>query len=260
MKRREFIAASCLAGLAPLGTAAAAEGSPKPSEKEYYELRFYRIATPEKQKLMHAFFAEAAIPAWNRLEIGPVGVFEFLQEQTPNFYVLLPHKSLESLATAGARLMADKEFLTAGKAVLDAPKFNPPYQRIESSLMVAFDEMPKLEIPSKSNSRVFQLRTYESHNQERARKKIEMFNAGGEIALFRRTGMPPVFFGETLIGAKLPNLTYMLGFDDMEASTKGWAAFLADPAWTKLKTDPQYKDTVSNITNIFLRPAGCSQI
>jgi len=260
MKRREFIAASCLAGLAPLGTAAAAEGSPKSSRKEYYELRLYRIATPEKQKLMQAFFAKAAIPAWNRLGIGPVGVFEFLQEQTPNLYVLLPHKSLESLATANARLMADKQLLAAGKAVFDAPKSDPAYQRIESSLMLAFDEMPKLEIPSKKGLRVFQLRTYESHNEERARKKIEMFNAGGEIALFRRTGLPPVFFGETLAGDKLPNLTYMLGFDDREASKKGWATFLADPGWTKLKTDPQYKDTVSGITNIFLRPADCSQI
>jgi len=260
MKRREFIAASCLAGLAPLGTAAAAEGSPKPSKKEYYELRLYRIATPEKQKLLQGFFAKAAIPAWNRLGIGPVGVFAFLEEQTPNLYVLLPHKSLESVATAGAGLMADKEFLAAGKVVFDAPKTEAAYQRIESSLMLAFDEIPKLEIPTKKGSRVFQLRTYESHNEERAQKKIEMFNAGGEIAIFRRTGMPPVFFGETLVGAKLPNLTYMLGFDDMEAGKKGWAAFLADPAWTKLKTDPQYKDTVSNITNIFLRPVECSQI
>ena len=52
----------------------------------------------------------------------------------------------------------------------------------------------------------------------------------------------------------------MLGFDDMEAKEKGWAAFLEPPEWDKLKKDPQYKDTVSNITNIMLRPAACSQI
>ncbi|HUT13749.1 MAG TPA: NIPSNAP family protein, partial [Thermoguttaceae bacterium] len=74
------------------------------------------------------------------------------------------------------------------------------------------------------------------------------------------TGMPPVFFGQTLIGAKMPNLTYMLGFDDIAAKEKGWATFMADPRWNKLKNDPAYKDTVSAITNIMLRPADCSQI
>jgi hypothetical protein len=49
-----------------------------------------------------------------------------------------------------------------------------------------------------------------------------MFNEGGEIAIFRRTGLAPVFFGEALVGSKIPNLTYMLGFDDMEALEKGW--------------------------------------
>ena len=115
-------------------------------------------------------------------------------------------------------------------------------------------------MPTRKKSRVFQLRTYESHNIERAQKKIEMFNTGGELDIFRRVGMPPVFFGETLIGAKMPNLTYMLGFDDVAALKAGWNKFLEDPAWLELKQDPAYRDTVSNITNILLRPARCSQI
>jgi len=87
-----------------------------------------------------------------------------------------------------------------------------------------------------------------------------MFNEGGEMAVFRDVGMPPVFFGETLVGNKVPNLTYMLGFDDMAAKEAGWKKFLGDPRWDKLKKDPQYKDTVSGITNIMLRPAACSEI
>ncbi len=87
-----------------------------------------------------------------------------------------------------------------------------------------------------------------------------MFNGGGEIAIFRKTGLMPVIFGEALIGPKLPNLTYMVGFDDEEAQEKAWQAFRSHPDWAKLKSDPQYKDTVPNITNILLRPAACSQI
>ncbi len=62
----------------------------------------------------------------------------------------------------------------------------------------------------------------------------------GEIAIFRRTGLQPVFFGETLVGTKLPNLTYMLVFDDMAAHDKNWAKFIGDPEWNRLSTTPCY--------------------
>jgi hypothetical protein len=87
-----------------------------------------------------------------------------------------------------------------------------------------------------------------------------MFNTGGEIAIFRRTGLPIVFFGQAIVGSKLPNLTYMLSFENEEAMKKGWANFGQDPAWKALRDDPQYKDTVSTITNLVLRPASSSQI
>ena len=52
----------------------------------------------------------------------------------------------------------------------------------------------------------------------------------------------------------------MLGFEDEAAMKKGWDAFRADPEWDKLKKDPAYKDTVSQITNLVLRPAAGSQV
>jgi hypothetical protein len=177
-----------------------------------------------------------------------------------DLYVLLVHKSLESVVAASTVIGSDPDYRKAAASVLNAPKSDPTYERIESSLMVAFDAIPKLELPTNKQSRIFQLRVYESHNSLAGKKKVEMFNTGGEIAVFRKCGMNPVFFGESLIGAKLPNLTYMLGFDDMDAKQKAWDTFRVDPEWKKLKANPYYKDTVSNITNIMLRPASCSQI
>jgi len=260
MKRREFLAATCAAGVAPLCSSAVADEPNAPAKKEYYELRRYRIESEAKQKAADDFLREAAVPAWNRLGIGPVGVFQFLEEECLDLYVLLPHKSAESVFTANDRLMSDSEFLRLGAVFLDAPFADPAYSRIESSLMVAFDAVPKLEVPSTAKSRVFQLRTYESHNAKKALKKIEMFNSGGEVEIFRGTGLLPVFFGQTLVGTKLPNLTYMVGFDNKEAQETAWEKFMSDPGWLRLKADPAYKDTVCNITNILLRPAASSQI
>jgi hypothetical protein len=126
--------------------------------------------------------------------------------------------------------------------------------------MVGFDAAPRVEVPTKAASRVLQLRIYESHNDERALKKIEMFNEGGEIAIFRRSGLNIVFFGQALVGSKLPNLTYLLSFENDAAMKAAWDKFGQDPAWKSLREDEAYKDTVSTITNLVLRPTPSSQI
>jgi len=134
----------------------------------------------------------------NRIGIEAVGVFNVVYgPNKPTMYVLLVHKSLESVATASDRLMADSKYRNSD--FVNSALADPAYVRMESSLMVAFKDMPKLEVPEKK-SRIFELRTYESHGTRAAKKKIEMFNEGGEIAIFKKTGLQPVFFGETLIG------------------------------------------------------------
>ncbi|MBC8116644.1 MAG: NIPSNAP family protein, partial [Candidatus Saccharimonas sp.] len=94
-----------------------------------------------------------------------------------------------------------------------------------------------------------------------ARKKIEMFNQG-ELSIFRRVGLTPVFFGEALVGARLPNLTYLLAFPDETARTAAWNTFRNDPEWKTLRAIPEYEDKriVSKITNKLLTPAEYSQI
>jgi hypothetical protein len=269
MKRREFLATSAVAGLA-FGTSAitsrAAEAKPG---KELLELRVYHFESLAKQEAFDAFLGRPAIPALNRAGIRPVGVFKMLRDDNPkldieadssDLYVLLPHKSPESFIMLVDRLAGDQVFLEAGAAILNALRSDPAYLRYESSLMLAFDGVPRVDVPTRAESRVLQLRIYESHSVERAAKKIEMFNTGGELEIFRRCDMNPVFFGQSLIGAKLPNLTYMLSFKDKDAMAKAWKAFGRDPGWLKLRKDERYKDTVSNVTNLILRPAGSSQI
>ena len=262
MKRRDFLGASMLAAAGPLAGSAMAEDRDDKQGKDYIELRRYKLASAEKQKKLAEFLGKAAIPAYGRIGIAPVGVFTFAENEEPcnDVYVVLTHKSPQSAATANALLMADAEYLKAGAALLNCAADDPAYQRIESSLMIAFDGEPKVKTPAKGPERIFQLRIYESYNAKKALKKIEMFNTGGEFDIFRRTGLKTVFFGEVVVGERIPNLTYMLGFDSAEEGKENWKKFFADPQWDKLKKDPQYKNTVSAITNIFLKPAACSQI
>src|SRR5262249_11550883 len=119
-----------------------------------------------------------------------------------------------------------------------------PYIRMDSVLLRAFPSMPAIEAPPVSADRpprVFELRTYESNNAVAGRRKIKMFDEG-EIGIFRRLGMTPVFFGETIVGRNMPNLTYMLAFDDLAAREKLWRAFSADPEWQKMRVQPGLTD------------------
>jgi hypothetical protein len=135
------------------------------------------------------------------------------------------------------------------------------YSRIESSLMVPIEGIPRLEKPDLSKPRLLNLRIYESHNERAAKKKIEMFNKG-ELAIFRRVGLTPVFFAETVVGPAMLNLTYLLVFPDDAGREAAWSRFRDDPEWKKLRAIPEYadKEIVSRITNKILSPTTFSEI
>ncbi len=228
----------------------------------YYELRRYEIETEAQKVGLDKFLSEAAIEAWNGLGIQPVGVF-YPNEGLSPVYVLLPHPSVESFVTLTQRVNEDQKFLEKGADFINAPADKPAYKNMEVQFMAAFAGMPKLERPTDAPTRILQLRTYESPSEKTGLKKIEMFDTA-EIALFRRVGLHPVFFGQTLAGVKMPNLTYMLGFADMDESKANWRKFGGDPEWKKLSTMPEYMDKVilrsKGITNLFLKPASYSQV
>ena len=261
MKRRDFLASSLAA------SAGLAHGSPgeaqenKAAGRDFYELRFYQLTGGPKVKLIHQYFREAAIPALNRIGIEPVGVFSMLVGPiSPSIYVLLPHRSLESVATLEERLRSDAEYMKLGADFLNAPASDPAYVRYESSLMQAFSCHPRITPPPKGK-RIFELRTYESSSKKYNLNKVEMFGSG-EVGIFIRSGFHPVFFGEKLIGQRMPNLTYMLSIGGMAERNKSWKAFNADPQWKELTSSPKFSSgpNVVNVTNYFLTPAPYSQI
>ena len=181
--------------------------------------------------------------------------------------MLIPHPSLESVASLPARLEGDSEHRRAGASFLEAPAVDPPYAALQSELLVAFDSMPRVEVPAgrprPRGPRLFELRTYLSHSEAAHKKKMEMFTPRmGELEIFRRTGLAPVFFGRAVSSFRLPSFTYMLAFADEAARARAWGTFVSDPDWKKLSATPGYSDpeVLASITSVILRPAPYSQI
>jgi hypothetical protein len=270
MNRRRFLggslAASWTLGAGVRGAEAAEQGGSGAASPEYYELRTYRLRFGPQRKALDDFLRDAALPAWNRLGIAPVGVFEtMVGPEGPALHVLLTYKSLESFATAGARLEADAVFQKAAASFLQRAGAEAAYERYESALLRTFDDGPRLEVPASKGTekpRMFEVRIYESPGETTLAKKMAMFTKVGELAIFRRVGLTPVFFGQTLVGSRLPNFVYMLTFEDMAAREKAWGAFRVDPEWAKISTAPGYtnEDIMSSITNVLWRPTGYSQV
>jgi NIPSNAP len=253
MQRRHF-----LSGAAAAALPAAAADSPK---NAYFELRYFHLRTGPQNQRTSDFLHHCLLPAAERLQIGPLGFFSpTIGEESPFILALISYPSLEAFGSSRRRLMADKEYRQGWEA-FNAAGMN--YIRMENALLRAFDGLPHIAVPPSANRPplVFELRTYESGNEEAGQRKIRMFNEG-EIRIFQRLGFMPVFFGETLVGRNLPSLTYMLSYESMTARDRLWNAFGNDQDWQKLRAQPGYSDAeiVSNISNAILRPLAFSPI
>lgn len=263
MQRREFVRSALATAGAATGVAAfgAETGPGGGSHQEYYQLRTYTLRTGPQLALTQGYFEQALIPTLNRLGMSPVGTFKLdIGPETPTYYALIPSTSVPTLLSLDTLLGKDPEYVKGASGFRDAPASAPAFVRAERSLLLAFSGWPKLTAP-KLETRIFQLRTYESPSQVAHTRKIQMFNEA-EIGLFTKAGLNPVFFADTVIGTRMPNLTYMLTFPDLPTLAAHWAAFAGDPAWKELSHKPGLTDAeiVSNITNLYLSPLSCSQI
>jgi len=240
----------------PSRTAAAA-----PDKPQYFELRIYSTQSAAQQKRINDYWKNAAVPAYNRMGIRPVGVFTEQEDSATNtIYVLVPCDSAEIFAAIPAKLAADAEYQQAAAEFLSAPKSNAAYERFESSLLVAFDGMKHLAVPPpEKQPSVFELRTYMSPSEGKGLNKIQMFESG-EITVMKEVGLAPVFYGRKLVGAHLPCLVYMTCGENPDEHKKHWQAFSAAPIWKQLQADPQYKDNMIGMIKVMLKRTPASQL
>lgn len=255
-----------LAGLAAsLMTTSVANAQTTEPANTWLELKTWRLHNSEENQATRlADYLQAGLsPALSRAGAKLAGVFSNVIGQDGPYYVTLAeYPSLKAFQDVLAALRADPDHERELEKLSSGPGL--PFVGIESSLLRTFDRMPKITYPDatgKRPPRIFELRTYESQSFVTLRRKIAMFN-NGEMQIFERLGMRPVFFGETIAGPKQPNLNYLLSYDDLAARDTLWHAFGSDPEWKKLSSEPQLKDAeiVANISNMILRPLTFSVI
>ncbi len=262
MKRRQFLAASFATSALALGGESAAQPAPAPA-REFYLIRRYNLRSGPQLKLTEDYFAHALIPALAHMGLGPVGALQLdFGAETPAYFLIVPGPTADDLAALDLKLSADQSFLESAAPFWDATAAAPAFERVESWLLKAFAGWPKVTPPANAQEkRIFQLRTYESPSNGEHVRKVEMFHSG-EFEIFLKSGFHPVFFGDTLVGSRMPSLTYMLCFGDLAELEAKWDAFRNHPEWKKLSANPRFAfdAIVSNISNLLLSPLDCSAI
>lgn len=226
-----------------------------------FELRWLRLRNGSQVGRTTGFLERHFVPAARRLGIGPMGFFTaVIADQAPFVLALTSYPSLQAVLDTADKIDADKEFRKGFEEYNSMSELS--YIRMETALLRAFDvQKSVVPPPARKAPRLFEMRVYESNNARAGKTKVRMFNEG-EAQIFRRLGMLPVFFGESIAGRNLPNLTYMLAFDDLADREKKWDAFRGDPEWVKMRSIPEYADAqiVSNITTAILRGLPFSDI
>jgi hypothetical protein len=220
------------------------------SQKDIYEIRVYKMKSADQIKATDNYLENAYLPALHRIGIKQIGVFKPLSNDTAavkEVIVIVPYISLDVWHRTKSVLELDQVYTNNAKVFTDADTSNLPYIRMESTISEAFPDQQKLTPTTlKLNpDALYEMRSYESPTEELHRVKVDMFNAGGEITLFKRLDFQAIFYSDVISGSRMPNLIYMVVFENASAREEHWKAFGNSKEWKTISTDPKYRNNIS---------------
>ncbi len=229
------------------------------AQEQVYELRTYELEFGRPEQVLHDYLEDAFIPAMNRQGVKNIGVFEEVGERLPRkLYVVIPYNNIAEFQKSNELLIQDGKYIEDASPYLKISEDLIPYSRITTDLIQSTTGFPSLQKPM-DDANFFELRIYESYNEDALRRKVKMFN-DSEFGIFEDVGLPTVFFGSNIAGTNMPCLTYMLAFKDKEAHTEAWGKFGPHPEWKRISNMEEYANAMNNIIRVFLRPLPYSQL
>jgi hypothetical protein len=231
VNRRNF--AQSIGGAAALSSLANAEPQTPARKTRIYRLDFYRLRQGSQGTRLNEFLqSQRDLLVKNSQGLG---VFTAIfGPHLPSTVVLTGFSGMEEMEAADERVRRAPEYHAALEKLDTGAE--PAYDRMERVLLRATDFSPEIvplkEAPKKP--RYFELRVYHAPTERQLRFVDERFN-GPEIPIFHRSGVHPILYAHTIAGPEMPNLTYLIPFDDLAQREKAWDAFAADPEWVKAR-------------------------
>ena len=234
MVRRSFLQA--------LGTLGASAGAaPNPDEKtRFYTLETFFMKNGDQAGRLNDFISQVFLPAARKVHAGPKIFLEALvAAHMPQFLTVMGFAEASEALSIWTKLHQQEGYSKAVERWEIEP--NAPYEHTSLTLLEAADYSPEIRIAEPAKApRIFELRVYHSPTWRQLTALHERFS-GPEIRIFHRCGIHPLFYASTVFGTNLPNLTYLIPFDDLAAREKAWNAFTGDPDWLKVRKESTEK-------------------
>ena len=244
LNRRSFVGMLGGFGAMPFS----AVSVPAPEKRRLFILEQYYLKNGTQAGRINDY-CKAAIPMLNKYHNGPKIVLEALvAPHMPQIAIILGFESTDDLCSTQAKILEDKNL---SKALEEWENHaEQPYEHFSTSLLEATEYCPEIkpEPSPRQIPRIFELRTYHSPTFRQLKALHERF-AGPEIKIFHRTGIHPILYSSMLVGQNMPNLTYVIPFDNLDGREKAWAAFSADPEWIKVRAESIEKSGQISSTN-----------
>jgi hypothetical protein len=240
------------------GAVFAASGAASAEDKRsnFYNVWFYNLKNGSQPNRIHEFLKNGMLPALARAGAGPAIALEALvAPHMPQVVLLFGCSSFEDLWTMHNKITQDTEYRKQMGIVEQGEE--APFESEQVMLLQATPFSPELvaDKEPRKTPRVFELRVYHSPTWRQLRALHERF-AGPEIQIFHRSGVNPVLYSSTIIGPNMPNLTYLIPFENLDAREKAWAKFGADPEWVKVRKESVEKyGQISSVIQISLYKA-----
>jgi len=234
--------------------------------KDYYQILVYHFNSASQEKMIDDYLQQTFLPMMHASGYKNIGVFSPLANDTSadkKIYVFITLKNPGEIAEWNDHFWKKLPDQSTASAYWNSAYNDPPYNRMESILIRAWEMAPKMAVPKLSGpkeQRIYELRNYESATDKLFRSKVHMFNEGGEIPLFARLNFNAIFYGDVLAGSNMPNLMYMTCFENMADRDAHWKAFVDSPEWKKLVAMPQYKNTISKLEAILMKAKSYSDL
>jgi hypothetical protein len=230
----------------------------KASARDYYLIQVYHCTTTKQIENIDAFLKNTFLPYLHQNGIEKVGVFAPLNNDTAadkKLYVWVPFKNIQKLDELDQKIEALDPMGNEPIIHLETADGSLPYTRIEKIITRAFKFQPQYATTStltKSSSRVYEYRSYESPTEAMHLKKVHMFNEGGEVKLFASLNFNAIFYSKVIAGSRMPNLIYMTSFNSMEDRNAHWESFREAPVWKKISVAPEYLNSVNRNETILM--------
>jgi hypothetical protein len=231
---------------------------PKAPTRDYYVIQIFHCTSSTQVTTIDKYLKNTLLPYLHKTGIAKVGVFAPIDNDTAidkRIFVWIPLQSINELEVLEQKIEQLDPMGMEPVIHLENADSSLPYNRFEKIITRAFKLQPNYVTKSnlsKTSSRLYEYRSYESPTENTLLRKMHMFNEGGEIEMFDRLNFNPIFYSKVVAGSRMPNLIYMTSFNNMEERNERWKAFFNDPVWKKIVVDPAYLKSVNKSETVLM--------